>query len=272
MAKDSGYNAQLVRREDKDRFLTGLFAPPERRGDLWALFAFNCEIARTAETVSEEMLGLMRLQWWREALEAIYAGQGPRKGSEVLEGLAPAIENYALPMAAFERMLGAREFDLKRRPPETMADLETYARETSGPLLELAARIEGFQLTQDETARIGAGYALTGLARSVPYMAAQRRCYLPFAVLEAQGLGPGDVYEGKNLARLASAVQHVAGRAESLLAARPLGCSRVAKASRELPGLYLRQLRAAGYDLSRPRLKAPPFLREARLYGAVMFS
>ena len=71
--------AGLVRQHDRDRFLTTLFAPDDRREDLLALYAFNHEVAKTREVVSEPTLGRIRLQWWRDNLEAIYAGQPPRR-------------------------------------------------------------------------------------------------------------------------------------------------------------------------------------------------
>src|SRR5947208_3175404 len=63
-----------VRRYDRDRFLLGLTVPAKRRAALWALFAFNHEIAKTREVVSEPTLGLIRLQWWRDALDQLYQG------------------------------------------------------------------------------------------------------------------------------------------------------------------------------------------------------
>jgi 15-cis-phytoene synthase len=63
--------AALVRRHDPDRFLTSLFAPPEKRDALLTLYAFNHELARAREAVSEPPLALIRLQWWREVVEAV---------------------------------------------------------------------------------------------------------------------------------------------------------------------------------------------------------
>ena len=45
--------AALVRRHDPDRFLTALFAPPDRRDALLVLYAFNHELARAREVASE---------------------------------------------------------------------------------------------------------------------------------------------------------------------------------------------------------------------------
>src|SRR3546814_269270 len=61
--------AAELRRHDPDRFLTGLFAPGERREALFALYTFNLEVARSREMVREPMLGRMRLQWWRETID-----------------------------------------------------------------------------------------------------------------------------------------------------------------------------------------------------------
>src|SRR5271156_3271915 len=69
----------LVRRHDRDRFQTALFAPAARREALFALYAFNYEIARVRESVREPMLGQIRLQWWREAIDAAYAGAASRR-------------------------------------------------------------------------------------------------------------------------------------------------------------------------------------------------
>ncbi len=44
--------AALVRRHDRDRYQTVLFAPAGRREALFALYAFNYEIARVRETVT----------------------------------------------------------------------------------------------------------------------------------------------------------------------------------------------------------------------------
>ncbi len=68
-ADASGYCEQLVREADKDRFLATLFAPAARRPALFALYAFNAEIARVRDIAREPMPGEIRLQWWREVVE-----------------------------------------------------------------------------------------------------------------------------------------------------------------------------------------------------------
>src|SRR5580698_1565700 len=103
--------AALVRHHDRDRFQTALFAPADRREALFALYAFNYEIARIREAVREEMLGRIRLQWWREIIEVAYAGRPPRR-HDTVEVLAETINRYDLTQAHFERLIDAREADL----------------------------------------------------------------------------------------------------------------------------------------------------------------
>src|SRR5713101_6422739 len=95
--------AALVRRHDRDRYQTALFAPADRREALFALYAFNYEIARVREIVTQPMLGEIRLQWWREAVAAAYAGAPPRQ-HEVVAPLAALIAEHALTRAHFDRM------------------------------------------------------------------------------------------------------------------------------------------------------------------------
>ena len=76
---------QLVAKGDKDRFLSCLFAPTDARPHLFALYAFNVEIARIRETVSEPQIGLVRQQWWLDTIDGIYAGRTPRSEEHTSE-------------------------------------------------------------------------------------------------------------------------------------------------------------------------------------------
>ena len=87
------YCGDQIRRYDRDRFLTALFAPADRREDLFALYAFNLEVAKTREVASEAMLGQIRLQWWRDALDEVFAGKPPRQHAVVV--VVPAEQRRA---------------------------------------------------------------------------------------------------------------------------------------------------------------------------------
>ena len=82
--------ADLVRLNDKDRFLASLFAPAERRIFLFALYAFDIETARVLNLVHEPMAGNIRLQWWHEAMAGLRPGEAD--AHPVLTALMHAVE------------------------------------------------------------------------------------------------------------------------------------------------------------------------------------
>jgi len=69
--------AEHVRRADPDRFLCTQFLPAPVRAPVLAALAVNQELARAVCASTETMLARIRLQWWREALDAIMAGNPP---------------------------------------------------------------------------------------------------------------------------------------------------------------------------------------------------
>lgn len=248
------YCAGEVRRHDRDRYLACLFAPAERREALFALYAFNLEVAKTAELVSEAMLGRIRLQWWREALDGIYAG-APRRHA-VVEPLAEAVRRYGLDRRPFDRLIDGRESDLDAEPPVDLAALENYAEATSASLVGLALDILGAQGEPGRTAgrHLGVAWALVGLLRAIPFHARAQRCYLPRDLLEAAGLDPKGLHELRGSRALARVVETVAGCANGRLTEARAPRREVASAA--LPALlpavlashYLDRLATAGFD------------------------
>ena len=248
------YCAAEVRRYDPDRFLTALFAPRERREDLFTLYAFNLEVAKAREVASEPLLGRIRLEWWRETIEAIYAG-GARRHAVALP-LADLIQRGRLTRAHFDRLIEAREQDFEEVPPADLAALESYAAGTSASLVALALEtlgVRGEAATAAANA-LGVGWALAGLLRAVPFHARQRRLYLPGDLMAAAGVDGSDLLECRSSRGLATVVSRIAERAELHLA--ELGRQRGALPRSAVPALlpavlaraHLAALRRAGYN------------------------
>lgn len=270
--------AELARRHDPDRFLCALFAPPERREALFALYAFNHEVAKVAEVVREPMAGLVRLQWWRDALDAIAAGRPP--AHPVAAALGAAIARHRLPHEPFARLIEGREFDLEREPPADLAALEAYLEATSSDLTGLALRVldAATPPALEAGRRIGLAWGLTGHLRALPFHASEGRIYLPADRLRAHGVDPETVAGGGGGEGLRRVAAEVAERARGhLAAARRL---RPEVAAEALPALlpaalaerYLKRLRRAGYapsgaDLGRRPALAPLELLLRRLSG-----
>lgn len=276
-AEDVSSLAALVRRHDRDRYQTALFAPAGRREALLALYAFNYEIARVREIVSEPMLGQIRLQWWREVLDAACAGAPPRQHPVVLP-LAAAIREFALSRRHLERLIDSRERDLADEQPASVGVLEAYAEESSVPLIHLALEVLWPRAAAlDEVARhVGIGYALAGLLRAMPFHAQAGRTYIPADLAEREGLDPGDYAAGRGGPALRAVVLAIAETAASHLHAARAHRTEIPRSALAalLPAVvarrHLARLRQAGYDPFAPALAAPDPLQIWRLALAAL--
>lgn len=244
-----------LRRDDRDRYLTALLAPPEAREGLIALYAFNLEIARVRETVSEELIGRMRLQWWRDRLDDIYDGTPPKH--PVAEPLAWAVARFSVPRTILEDLITAREDDLAGVPPESLAALEDHARRTAAPVVSLALRVLGQDSGPAAAAAADAALAqaLTGILRAVPFHLRTGMVRLPGDLCRAAGLDVDRLRDrgpAGQEASLASVVARVADRAgEALASARrhrvPRGALPALLPAR-LAARDLKRLEQAGFD------------------------
>ncbi|MDE0203381.1 MAG: squalene/phytoene synthase family protein [Rhodospirillaceae bacterium] len=267
----------LARVADYDRYLSAVFAPTARREALFALIAFNHEIARIPEAVSEPMLGRIRLQWWREVLDAVYAGE-PARRHEVAVPLADAIRACALDRAPFDALLDAREVDLEGEGPADLAALERYAAATGGSLTELMVRACGADSgpALEAGRQVGTAWALTGALRAAPHAAAQGRVTLPADLLAKAGIAVEDVRAGRGFDRFAVIAEPVAGRAVALLAAarqarravprQALGVLLIAR----LADLYLARLKRAAWDPRDPRVACGPLRKQAAMLSGAL--
>lgn len=165
--------AALVQKADADRFRAAMAAPVAARPVLFALYAFNVEVARAPWVTQEAMIAEMRLQWWRDALEEI-AKDGIVRRHEVVTPLAHALDADAA--RALDRLVAARRWDIYRDPFEDADHFNAYLADTSGALMWAAAQALGADVAAE--AQVRAFGAATGLARflqAVPELEAQKR-------------------------------------------------------------------------------------------------
>lgn len=243
-----------------------LFVPPEQREALWTLFAFNHEIAKTREVVSETRLGLIRLQWWREEIGKIYDGQEVST-HEVLGPLSRVITRYELPRDEFEALIYAREFDLEDVLPSNLEGLIHYADFTTTPLVRLTLRITGGEPDMEPVQAVAVNYALSGLLRAVPIHARQRRCYLPDDLLRQNNVYVNQIYEGKPQDGLSDVIAAVADQITTGVGAD----NKALKAMQGLAVMCKKQLQSLGHDIYHPRMALGPGFKALRLFAGVCF-
>jgi phytoene synthase len=193
---DYAYCEGLLRRNDRDRWLASLFVPREPRPHIHALYAFSLEIARVRDIVSEPLLGEIRFQWWRDALE----GAGEAKANPVAAALLDTIARFDLPKAPLLELIVARGRDLYGDPMQSVEALESYTKATCSNLLRLAALIlDGAEAAASRDAALHAGmaYGITGLLRALPWHCARGQVFVPVEILQAQGASRDDFAAGR---------------------------------------------------------------------------
>lgn len=164
--------ADIVAKGDPDRFAAAMAAPVAARRVLFPLYAFNVEVARAPWVVSEPMIGEMRLQWWRDALEEIAEGRAVR-AHEVVTPLAEVLDAGAA--EALDKLVAARRWDLYCEPFEDEAHFAAYIR-TGGILMWAAARLLGGELRAvNRVTALGRGAALARFFQAVPRLEARGR-------------------------------------------------------------------------------------------------
>jgi phytoene synthase len=219
---------RIARQGDPDRTLAALFAPPSAHAALSALIAFNVEITRIGEQVSEPTLGEIKLEWWREALAR--AAQGDSTGQPVADGIGALLRARPQLHPMLERLIDARRFDVVVKIMPDDATLKAYIGDTAGVMFAAAAELLGAR--SDEVENVvragGFAYGLTGLMRALPVHAAQGRIDLPADRLRQHGISPGQILAGEmsdGLAALLGELRAEAGASlrEALRAMHDLG-------------------------------------------------
>ena len=247
----SDYCQELVRAGDKDRFLANLFAPAGKRPHLMALHAFNLEVARVREAVSEPQLGEIRLQWWLDTLDAIYAGE--TVAHPVAEALARAIAAGSLPKEALRNLILARRFDLYDDPMPSLSAVEGYLGETSSALIQMAALIVAgpeAQAAAEAAGFAGVAHGLAGLLRTRTIHHARGQAYLPPGTDVAGAIG--------HVRRRLAEARALTGRIPSAALAAFLPVS--------LTDLYLDRLERLGEKALTTVAEVSQFRRQWRLW------
>jgi phytoene synthase len=188
-----------------------------QRRALLALYAFNVEISRVREHVSQPLPGEIRLQWWTDMLAG--AGHGGVEGNPVAAELLLAIRNCRLPVERLSRLIDEHQFDLYNDPMPTMAALEGYINDTSCALFSLGAAIAGRQSDEIEHLARHAGLAqgIVQVIAALPLDASRRQLFVPLQFLQQHGSSMEEVFSSKQTPGARAAIDQLIGEARTHL-------------------------------------------------------
>ncbi|MEP9371641.1 phytoene/squalene synthase family protein [Mesorhizobium sp. KR1-2] len=264
---------EAARAADRDRYLSALYAPEDRRPALLALYAFNAEIAAVRDRIREPLPGEVRLQWWRDVIAAGTAQAA--SGHPVAEALVEAISANNLPQAAFQNYLDARIFDLYDDPMPSRNDLEGYCGETAGAIIQLASLAldpSTAPAFANLAGHAGCAQAITGLLRLLPLHRARGQCFVPRDILSAVGSSPEEFITGDGGAGVAGALAAMIALADEHLSAFERGAPGLPVSLRPaylpvaLTRAYLNRLRRIGTKALTDHADVAAWYRHAILF------
>ena len=195
--QNAAFTADLVRSHDFARYASTLFVPADKRRALLALYAFNVEISRVREQVSQPLPGEIRLQWWTDMLAG--AGHGDVSGNPVAAELLWAIGRHQLPVDRLAKLIDSHIFDLYHDPMPDLAVLESHIGDTASALLALAAKILGAssEATGHAADHGGLAQGVAQVIAMLPYDSAHGQLFLPLDVLVEHRSSAAEVFLGK---------------------------------------------------------------------------
>lgn len=252
--EDIDYCASEVREHDLERYYVSLFMPANTRPGIWAVLAFNQEVAKTHSVVSEPMLGEIRLQWWREALDSIEAG-APRE-HPVVQALA-SIEQFGAIRPMLERVIDGWAKVLEADQTD-LSDLVNHAEETGGVLVQALTLIldpAASKDTLEASLIIGKIWTLTSGLKALPLELGRIQGEQSDAA-DAASNSATDLQQ--TLKRLVGAIEQDVERVE--VAGHEAG--RHIYSMTAISRLHVKALKAAGFDLERYFSNQPSDLRK----------
>jgi phytoene synthase len=193
LADATEHCAQLARTHARDQWLSALYANANARGALFALASFDYEIRHALKRAHNPTLAAIRLAWWREAISGERRAEAA--GNPVTLALLAAIDAYVLPQAWLEAMLDACLHEIAPDDDFDLAAFRTFADESEGARLKLAARIAAGGADLDPVAAhapAGMALALTRLLKDLPFKAGSAPTLFPADVAARHGASGAD--------------------------------------------------------------------------------
>jgi phytoene synthase len=209
-----------ARAGEPDRYLAALLAPSHARPHLLALAAFAAELARVPQRAKREpAMGRIRLEWWREAIEA--TGGQRRTGNPVADAMRAAMETCQLPAAVLVEVIDAHEPELARQGLADEAALAGYLWSSQGALFALAGGIlsRGSEADLRPAAAVaGQAYGLARLLMDLPHALARGWVAIPQSRLDAFRVTNAQLWSSQAQSRAAGLVANLCGEARAALA------------------------------------------------------
>ena len=213
------------------------FLSAQRRRAITALYAFCREVDDIVDDSTDDNLARVRLDWWREEVERLYAGQPQHP---VTRALAPHLSDYALERARLFEIIDGMQMDLEQNRYLDFEGLRLYCHRVAGVVGMLAANIFGAR--RESTSRyaeeLGVALQLANIIRDVGEDARRNRIYLPIEDLQRFGVAAHEILAIRPSERFVELMRFQATRARECHA-RALSLLEAGERRAQRPGVMM---------------------------------
>ncbi|XP_070822561.1 NADH dehydrogenase (ubiquinone) complex I, assembly factor 6 isoform X2 [Chaetodon trifascialis] len=224
------------------------------------------------DSVSQKTIGLMRMQFWKTAIEEIYRDDPPNQ--PVSAELWKAVRKHDLTKRWLLRIITEREKDLDDKAYRNLQELEAYSENTQSSLLYLLLQCLGLKDVHADHAasHIGKAQGIVTCLRATPYHSSRRKVYLPMDVCMLHGVSQEDFIRGSREQSVRDVVYDIASQAHvHLQHARSFSSSVPAAATPAFLQTvvledYLQRVRRADFDVFNSSLQNRNPLLPFQLY------
>ncbi|MBI5936797.1 MAG: presqualene diphosphate synthase HpnD [Betaproteobacteria bacterium] len=240
------------------------FLPLARRQAITAFYAFCREVDDVADECQEPAVAQAKLNWWRDEIDRLYAGQ---PGHPVTQALQAGVAAYGLPKEAFLEVLDGMEMDASQHRYPDFRTLRLYCHRVAGVVGEVAASIFGYRehATHKYAGLLGLAFQLTNIIRDVGEDARRGRIYLPQDELARFGVAEADILQGRETEAFRNLMEFQYRRADEFyrqaLATLPATDRKAQRPGLIMAAIYrtlLDEIRRDGFPVLRCRVSLTP--------------
>ena len=214
-AEAEAYTRWLATHHYENFQVVSFLLPKRLHRDFYNVYAY----CRWADDLGDEMgspaESLRLLAWWREQLDAMYAGEAAHPVFVALRG---TVARHGIPQAPFADLIRAFEQDQTVTRYAAWEDLLSYCRYSANPVGRLVLYLCGYadaerQRLSDATCT---GLQLANFWQDVAVDLEKDRVYIPLEVLTRHGYAVEDLYARRMAPAFREAMREIVARAREL--------------------------------------------------------
>jgi squalene synthase HpnC len=215
LSEAEAYTRWLATHHYENFHVVSFLLPKRLHQDFYNVYAFCRWADDLGDEIGDKQESLRLLGWWREQLEAMYAGDASHPVFVALRG---AVDRHGIPQEPFADLIHAFVQDQTIARYQTYEDLFEYCRYSANPVGRLVLRLCGY--SDAERVRLSdatcTALQLANFWQDVTVDFEKDRVYIPLEALHRHGSSVEEIAGRRATPAFRAAMREVVDRAQSL--------------------------------------------------------